>query len=302
MGSPVLDTLKREAGGILDSMWAGALTRVLSEATAPDVQQVSIHRDCELGDPMSWGFPEPTDKLAGGKMWVECSAQLADGGQLVGALFEPLEGAFGENWPYILTSVRFAMCAGGSPIIMPGRVIVDTATHGTDEISFADFERIRHGLLPAREASESQLIQMQHHLVEVDGRYLRAIPTTTTPAAYRNMPPYRQGVVLGTDGLRAALATTCVEPWFPVDLADVDPVVAPFYGLFDNILVRGPFVALNLMQMIGDPGHCYRAATDDSGRTLVCPSWAVPIPPTPNLIKRKAAEAGEAAALLEQCE
>lgn len=290
--TPVYDAIRREAGSDTDTLLGGAFSRFQAKIENPDVQFVTVHDDCDMDHPHYGYFPDRDEPLPAGRMWVECQSRLVDGllfdpegydkGVQTGVLIETMEPDDATGWPYCLTTARFAFSHKGAPFIPPGMVIADTATYAGGRLSFADFERNRHGLLMAKDATEDQLHQMNHYLVELDGRYIRAIPTNTVPATYRNMPPYRQASDAGTEGLRAALSTTCVKPWFPVDMADVDPAAAEFFRLFDNVLTRGPFVALALLALIGSPSPAYRTVTlpavpgRDREISLICPPWADP--------------------------
>jgi|GEM_PF-3825405 hypothetical protein len=299
--TPVLDALRQAAGGPLDEIWGGALGRFADEAAGLPV--VYLHDDCSPGDITGGIYPPPHFVRGGGRgaplpndpMWVETALHLVDGyltdangfnvGVRAGILFER---AVFEGWPDYLLRGRVALLLpGGGPILVIGQVFIDVTAYNEGGVGFVDFERIRRGLLPARDASNDQLAQMHTFFTLLGDLIVRVIPTVQVPAIPTALPEAKKleapgywAVILdgGADALRAALATTAVAPWLPMAPEEAAPAAVGFFGLLDNLLVRGPLLLLAVLDCIASPGPKDKvvnlpAADGDGETTLILPGY-----------------------------
>lgn len=263
--TPVLDALEASLTNGWNDTVGGANARLLE-----DISKVDIYSFEEEHDPVDMfldePFPEPDAELACQPMWVECGTRIThapgDVPVRTAVLFEQVEldgGRGTDTWPWTLISARFVLLVpsveeGEFPMICPARFITDayrpSSVEGLlSECPLAEFERIRFGLQRAATATDDQLLQMATNILEVGGKFLHGIPTDRVPTSRPPLPRYSQAAESGFEGLRMALATTCLEQWDPYESARIRPELS-YDPLFSSVVLYGPFVALRLMEAV----------------------------------------------------
>lgn len=268
---PVLEAVRQASEGVRDQMWGGAFSRFRQEIEAPAVREILVAPECQLPHIDTEAFPDPNTPRPRGPLWVEFTSDLTavpthEGLPVRTGAFI---GRFESHGDYNVVPVRFAVLAGGEPLLAPGRVLVDASPFGGSPLDFADAERAFYGLQTTRTADYPELQSMNRCVVQAGSRYLRAIPSRGVPVLSRSVKPYGEtrdeAGELTQDGatqLRSALATTCAEWWWPGGEFEAgSPQANIRQGLFANLVYRGPSVALRLFAFLNSPGPLHEVAT-----------------------------------------
>ncbi|MBB3997148.1 hypothetical protein [Aureimonas pseudogalii] len=277
--TPVLDALENHAGGPLDGFYGGTFGRFLADAATLPI--VTLHHDHFAYGDHDDAFPDIDVLLHQKPVWIECTTGIVGGlgptkdgsvpHRSTGILIEPYghsRRSREDPWCRSLLSARFCLAGGGQPILLHDRVIIEPSQHGrafwkpddegpTDPLAtgLADHERVRFGLVPAGEASSSQLLQMACEVVMLEGRYFRGIPTPQVQSAFNKFPRYAAASDEGVEGLRRGLMASCVERWDPFEDADLDEELAHLQRWANNVLQLGPVIALQALAEISRSGN-----------------------------------------------
>jgi hypothetical protein len=272
--TPVLDALEKHAGGPLDELWAGGISRFLTDASRVPI--VSLPENVHpFGNFFDEGYPARGTQISDEEMWIESRTPLLGGnerdglgfdrGILTGALVERIESNSREDtdpWPFDLLSMRFAVLVGAASAICAGRVIVSPYVYNdppeeyaigkVDRYDFADSERSRFGIKPAATATDVELLRMHGCALDLEGRYLRGIPAGSVKIKHDRISRYAAAPEEGLEGLRAGLMAAHAEAWLPADTHELDPAfVNTLENLMCSVVIRGPLIALRLLAALG---------------------------------------------------
>lgn len=226
---------------------------VLLRAAAPETRKLTLPGEWGVGRALWEPFPTPGERLADAPLWVETTSHIVGfrsappQGVRTGILFARVRE---PAWPDLVCARFVVAHTGMLPFVVPGACLIDVGAHDQTRLAYADFLREREGLKVTRKASRAELLQMYETVRMLDeGMIIACLRGKGAVNLRADVDPYHPIKDYGTEGLRAAFASTVVVPAQSALTLATTLEANTARMLSEYLIRRGPHAALSALRL-----------------------------------------------------